>query len=128
MRFKNGTMDLIALSSSLICAIHCASIPLVLSIASLSQFHFLGNPSIEWTMLSFALVFIIVSLWPSYKSQHHNTKPLLCAAIGYIFIIMSRLNITELWEISNTVVGTCLLSKAHFLNWKLLAKKESHNH
>lgn len=128
MRFNNWNLDLIALSSSLICAIHCASIPVVLSIASLGKLHFLGNPLIECTMLGFGLVFIMLSLWPSYKNEHHKTKPLLCAAIGFAFIALGRLNLTESWEIGNTVIGASFLSIAHYLNWKLLAKKTSHNH
>ncbi|MEJ4087380.1 MerC domain-containing protein [Galbibacter orientalis] len=128
MKIKNNTIDLIALSSSLICAIHCAAIPIVLSFSSLSSLHFLENPIIEWTFIGFGLIFVLTSLWPSYKKVHHQTKPLLIAALGFVCIAIGRLNLTELWEIVNTVIGASLVSLAHYSNWKLLKGKCNNKH
>ena len=125
MKIKSNIIDLIALSSSLICAVHCAAIPLILSFSSLGSLHFLGNPYIEWTFISLGFVFFITSLWPSYKKIHHCTKPLVFATLGFLFLALSRLNLTELWEICNTVIGGIMLSVAHYLNWKLLQFKHS---
>lgn len=128
MKIKNNTIDLIALSSSLICAVHCAAIPVVLSFSSLGSLHFLGNPYIEWTFISFGLVFVLTSLWPSYKKVHHRTKPLLLAGLGFAFIGIGRLHLTELWEIVNTVLGASIVALAHYLNWKLIRAKGNHKH
>jgi hypothetical protein len=128
MKIKSNTIDLIALTSSLICAIHCAAIPIVLSFSSLSSLHFLENPLIEWTFIMFGVVFVFVSLWPSYKKVHHQTKPLLFAAFGFGLIAIGRLEFTELWEITNTVMGALLVSYAHYLNWKLLRVSGRHKH
>lgn len=128
MKIKNNTLDIIALSSSLICAVHCAVIPVVLSFSSLTSLHFLENPYIEWTFISLGLVFVITSLWPSYNKVHHNKKPLLYAALGFALIASGRLNFTELWEIGNTVIGASLVSVAHYVNWKLLRTKDAHEH
>lgn len=128
MKIKNNTIDIIALSSSLICAVHCAAIPVVLSFSSLSSLHFLENPYIEWTFIVFGLLFVLTSLWPSYKKVHHRVKPLLYAALGFVFIALGRGNLTELWEISNTVMGASLVSVAHYLNWKLLRARGNHKH
>ncbi|MDD7884476.1 MerC domain-containing protein [Flavivirga sp. 57AJ16] len=128
MKIKNNTIDLIAFSSSLICAVHCAAIPVVLSFSSLSSLHFLENPYIEWTFISFGIVFILTSLLPSYKKVHHQTKPLLYAALGFAFIALGRLNLTELWEIINTVIGAFIVALAHYLNWKLVRARGNHNH
>lgn len=128
MKIKNNTIDLIALSSSLICAIHCAAIPIVLSFSSLSSLHFLENPIIEWTFIGCGLIFVLVSLWPSYKKVHHQTRPLLIAALGFVCIAMGRLNLTELWEIINTVIGASLVSLAHYINWKLVKSTCNHKH
>lgn len=128
MKIKNNTIDIIALSSSLICAVHCAAIPIVLSFSSFSSLHFLENPYIEWTFISLGLVFVLTSLWPSYKKIHQRAKPLLYATLGFAFIALGRLNLTELWEIMNTVIGASLVSLAHFFNWKLLRNKGNHKH
>lgn len=120
MRVKSNTIDIIAFTSSLICAIHCAAIPILLSFSSLSSLHFLENPLIEWTFILLGIVFVFVSLWPSYKETHHKTKPLVFAGIGFALIAIGRLEFTELWEVANTVVGALLVSLAHYFNWKLL--------
>ncbi|WP_308992496.1 MerC domain-containing protein [Mariniflexile litorale] len=128
MKIKNNTIDLIAFSSSLICAVHCAAIPVVLSFSSLSSLHFLENPYIEWTFISFGLVFVLTSLLPSYKKVHHQIKPLLYATLAFAFIAVGRLNLTELWEIINTVIGAFIVALAHYLNWKLVQVRGNHNH
>ncbi|GAL77445.1 MerC domain-containing protein [Algibacter lectus] len=128
MKIKNNTVDIIAFSSSLICAVHCATIPLILSFSSLGSLHFLGNPIIEWTFIAFGIVFVLVSLWPSYKKTHFKLKPLLYALLGFSFILLGRLDLNEFWEVSNTVAGASLVSLAHYFNWKLLQTKENHKH
>lgn len=128
MKAKNNTLDIIALTSSLICAIHCAAIPIVLSFSSLSSLHFLENPFIEWFFIGLGVLFVFLSLWPSYKKNHHHVKPLLFAAMGFLFIAIGRFEFTELWEVSNTVIGALLVSAAHYFNWNILRKKGNHEH
>ena len=127
MKIKNANIDIIALTSSLICAVHCAAIPIVLSFSSLSSLHFLENPYIEWSFISLGVLFVFISLWPSYKKIHHKLKPLRFAAIGFFLITIGRFEFTELWEISNTVLGASLVSMAHYFNWRFL-KTEHHKH
>lgn len=123
MKIKNHTVDLIALSSSLVCSVHCAAIPLLLSFTSFSSLYFLKHNYIEWAFIACGLVFVLVSLWPSYKNVHHKAKPLLCAAFGFSFMALGRLHLTELWEVSHTVIGGGLVALAHYFNWKLLNVK-----
>lgn len=128
MKIKNKTIDLIAISSSLICAVHCAAIPIILSFSSLSSLNFLTNTFIEWSFIGLGVLFAIVSLWPSYKKVHQKITPLLWAFIGFLFIGLGRFNFSELFEIGNTVVGASLVSVSHYFNWKLLKNKEHYTH
>ncbi|WP_418498080.1 MerC domain-containing protein [Flagellimonas sp.] len=126
MKIKNPTYDIIALSSSLICAIHCAAVPIVLSFSSLASLHFLHHPLIEWSFIAIGVVFVFVSLWPSYKKAHHILKPLLIAGCGFGLIALGRLDLNELWEVANTVTGALMVSVAHYVNWKLLRATGNH--
>ncbi|WP_299684163.1 MerC domain-containing protein [uncultured Dokdonia sp.] len=128
MRIKNNTLDIIALTSSLICAIHCVTIPILLSFSSLSNLYFLENPYIEWSFITVGIVFVFISLWPSYTRNHHKIKPLLFASLGFTLIAVGRLEFTALWEISNTVIGALLVSLAHYFNWSLLRTLYHHKH
>jgi len=130
MKLKAPTYDIIASFSSFLCAIHCALVPILLSFSSLGSLHFLGNPYIEWTFIIIGVVFVFVSLWPSYKKVHHRLRPLIIAAIGFGAIALGRFDVCELWETVNTVTGASLVSLAHFSNWKLLRSiaTERHEH
>ena len=99
MATKSYTLDIIALTSSLICAIHCAAIPIVLSISSLGGLHFIENAIIEWSFITLGVLFFFLSLWPSYKKYHHNAKPISIAVFGFLFIAIGRIPYTETWEI-----------------------------
>ncbi|EPR74322.1 hypothetical protein ADIWIN_0664 [Winogradskyella psychrotolerans RS-3] len=73
-------------------------------------------------------MFLLTSLWPSYKTIHYKTKPLKIALLGFLFIAIGRLHFTNLWEVSNTVIGATLLALAHYANWKLLRIATKQNH
>jgi hypothetical protein len=126
MKIKYLTYDIIALSSSLICAVHCAAVPIVLSFSSLASLHFLHHPFIEWSFVGIGVIFVFVSLWPSYKKAHYKIKPLLIAACGFALIVLGRIDFNEIWETANTVMGAILVSVAHFVNWKLLRSTGNH--
>lgn len=127
MSIKNQTFDIIALTSSIVCAIHCAAVPVILSFSALSSIHFLHNSWIEWSFISLGLILVVVSLWPSYRKIHKCTTPLWFAVIGFLFIGISRLEFSVWWETGNTVFGACMVSYAHYRNWRLLKQKQ-HNH
>ncbi|WP_299104550.1 MerC domain-containing protein [uncultured Tenacibaculum sp.] len=119
MKIRNNTIDIIALTSSIVCAIHCAAIPIIVSFSSLSSLHFLENPYIEWTFIAIGVIFVFMSLWPSYQKNHHKIKPLIFALIGFTFIGIGRFEFTVLWEVGNTVLGASLISMAHYFNWRI---------
>ena len=122
MKDKSYTLDIIASTTSLCCAIHCLSVPLVLSFSSLNSLHFLENQYIECFFIFLGLSFVIVSLWPCYNKNHRKTKPLIFATLGFVLIGIGKFEFTEIWEISTTVIGASLVSLAHYLNWNILKK------
>jgi len=128
MKIRSISYDIIALSNSLICALHCVAVPIALSFSSLTSLHFLHHPLIEWSFIILGVVLVFVSLWPSYRKVHYKAKPLLIAGGGFGLIALSRLDLSEIWEIFNTVIGAILVANAHYLNWKLLRSIKEHEH
>jgi hypothetical protein len=127
MKIKNQTLDVIALGSSLLCAIHCAAIPIVLSFSALGSLHFLSNPWIEWAFITLGGVLVLFSIYPSYIKAHKNKNPLAYALVGFLSIGLGRLHLNEIWEVGFTVMGALLVGYAHLKNWKLL-KACPHKH
>ena len=120
MKAKANIIDLVALSSSLICAVHCAVVPIILSISTLSSLHFLKNPYIEWVFIFAGIVFALMSIWTSYK-KYRERRPLITVVVGFTLIALSRFDFSESWELINTVTGASLIALAHYYNWKLLS-------
>jgi len=122
VKIKNNTLHLIALSSSLICAVHCVAMPVLLSFSTLSSLHFWENPYIEWIFINFGLVFVFIPPWPSYYKLHHQEKPLRFAALGFLFMALSRLNAIQLWE--NQYGDRCFYSGSSTLSKLVINKDE----
>ena len=89
MKISFKLIDLIAISSALICAIHCAIVPIVLSISTLSSLHFLKNPYIEWVFIFTGVVLALMSIWSSFK-KYRERRPLITVIVGFTLIGLSR--------------------------------------
>lgn len=81
----------------------------------------------EWSFVGLGVVFVFVSLWPSYKKVHRKSRPLLIAALGFGTLALGRLDFSEAWEVVHTVSGAIMVAAAHFINWKLLRFREDIN-
>ena len=126
MKISLKLIDLVAISSALICAVHCLLVPIILSISTLSSLHFIKNPYIEWVFIFAGLVFALISIWSSFR-KYRKKRPLITAVVGFILIGLSRFDFTESWELINTVTGTSLIASAHYFNWKLLNTVNKHS-
>ncbi len=122
MKQKYFSLDLIASYTSIFCAIHCLSIPAILSISSLNSLYFLDNEFIEWIFILLSVMFALISLWPCYKKNHFRIKPLLFALIGFVFIGVGKIGFFNILESISTAFGATLLCLAHYFN-RLLMKK-----
>lgn len=127
MKVNNQAIDFIAITSSILCAIHCAVLPILISFSALGSLQFLDNEWIEWSLIIFGFLLAIGSLLPSYQKVHRVLRPLWYAGIGFLFIAVSRLEFSEWWETGNTVFGACIVAYAHYRNWKLM-KERRHIH
>ncbi|RNL80670.1 MerC domain-containing protein [Sinomicrobium pectinilyticum] len=119
--------DYLGFSASLLCAVHCAVFPIIITFSTLGGLAFLADPIIEWGFIGTGLILAVLSLWPSYTRYHHKKRPLILAVSGFILIALSRFEIHELWEAVLTPVGALGIAMAHYYNWKYL-KKFRHKH
>jgi hypothetical protein len=116
--FQRFSLDLLGISASALCAIHCAIFPI------LFLFGFIGadvahNHKVENYILLGSAVVGMLSLLPAYL-RHKKMLPLAILLLGLALIGISRLVHAETFF---TVAGACLVAGAHYLNWKI-----SHHH
>ena len=72
---------------SIICAIHCAATPLLLSILPTFAGNFAESELLEWGMVALGLLLSGYTLLKGYQ-QHHNPRPFqLLGVAGILFIV-----------------------------------------
>lgn len=123
----NINKDIIGFAASMLCAIHCVALPLILTVSTLSGLAFLGNHLIEFVFLIISAIIATWSLIPAFK-KHQKKLPIAIAIIGFIFLITSRFLPCGPTEHYVTAVGGFTVAISHLLNWKYLKKTSCSTH
>lgn len=103
--------------ASLACAVHCALMPLALSLLPLLGSSVLGDESLEWGLVLLSMLLGIASLTRGYH-QHGSRRALFVLGLGLVFLVLGRV-----WEVSwgsiPAVLGGLIVALAHFMNHRL---------
>jgi hypothetical protein len=118
-QFLTTHLDTIGFSTSLLCAIHCTAIPILLTVSTWSGLQLLNDPSIEILVLCLSTGIALASILPSYLRVHRKLNAIVLATFGFILIGLSRIEVQKVWEILLTSIGASLVASAHIMNWKL---------
>ena len=120
MRQRNHTskLDNVGMTASILCAMHCAIVPLLITSLPLLGLGFLANPLVEWSMIILALCIGIYAIGLSYFRAHHKILPMLLLITGFLIIIAGHLFITSWREAIVVPIGGLLIATAHFFNYK----------
>jgi len=120
-RFLSSHLDFLGFGASFLCAIHCALLPLVLTVGMMGGLSWLANPVVENGFIATSLGLAAISLYPSFKKKHQRSKALKIAGLGFGLLFFSRLvGHGDVLEVITVVVGGLLIAYAHYVNWKLL--------
>lgn len=121
MFLKTNTfnLDFIGISISLLCALHCLTLPIVLAASTYGGLIWLESPVFEWVIIVLSLIIASWSLFRSYWNKHGKIMPLVVVAFGFIFIAAGRVTQAP-WEHFLTAMGGFAIAYAHFLNWRFL--------
>lgn len=118
---RKGFLDRVGATGSMLCAVHCAALPLVLAIAPAIGAGF-ASPTFEIGFIAFASVLGLTSLILGYR-QHRVHRALLLLVPG-IALLWAAVLIEPLHEnlIGHAVAMACggsLIAIAHLLNLRL---------
>jgi hypothetical protein len=122
---KKLDADTLGISASLVCAIHCAVLPLFFSSLPVFGLEILHNKLFEYTMIGFAAAIGCYSLFHGFKKHHHKKLPLLIFITGLLFLILKEVFISL--EILLLMPAATFIIGAHFLNFKF-CRKANHCH
>jgi len=122
MRYRIN-WDWLGISASVICAIHCALLPLLLTSLPLFGVNIIHHLGFELGMIALALVIGSYSMYHGYKKHHHRLTPWLLFLLGGAFLILKQIFPTyQYWLLAPAV---CLIIYSHLLN---VRSCRSHNH
>lgn len=117
----NINLDFLGFSASMLCAIHCAVLPFVMTIGMLSGLSWLNEPWVEISFICISIVLAALSLYPTYKKKHENVKPIQIALVGFLLLFISRIaGHGSMYEVIPIVIGGILIAISHVINWQLL--------
>ena len=115
-----ANLDLLGMTVSIACAIHCVMLPILVTLGTLGALSFLTSPVLEPIVIALSCVIALVSLLPTYLKHRSQPMPLIIMVIGLCLVIASRFEIFEAIEIPLTVAGAFSIALAHLLNWRYL--------
>lgn len=114
-------LDRAGAAASLLCAAHCAAMPLLAGLLPLLGLSFVSSEGFEWMMIGLSLSIGTASLLPSFARRHRQWRPLLFFAFGASLMLAVRLWLEEKsqWETPVVVAGAVLIAAAHWVNLRL---------
>ena len=108
--------DGLGIFTSVLCAIHCALLPLAVSFLPLLGLGFIRHPLFEYGMIGLAFAIGTGALWHGFTRHHHRLTPWLLFVGGMILLIAK-----EIWgryELVFLPFAVTSIISAHVVNYR----------
>jgi hypothetical protein len=118
---KLDKLDAAGATASLLCAVHCALMPLLVSVLPLIGLSFLVDERTEWALVALSAVLGISSLSLGYR-EHRSPRALIILGIGLVLLATGRIleeRGVEVGGVAVVVLGGLTLAAAHIVNRRL---------
>ncbi len=113
----NINWDKAGITASVLCAIHCAVLPLLPTGISLLGVSITDNIWFEWGMILLTLVIGLYSLIHGFITHHKNYRPIIFFGIGFLLLVMKQ--IFHDYHLVFLVFAVAAIIYAHFANFRL---------
>lgn len=125
---KTGTswvsLDSLGIIASVICVIHCLTLPLLVSVMPLVGAQFLESDFTHELLAGFVVIFAVASLLPGYMKSFDSTILFgLCSGLGLVLFatFLSEPMLGPSWELPLISIGNLIVVFTHLRN-----RKQSH--
>lgn len=127
---RHYNLDKVGMILSAGCLVHCMLMPIVLPLLPLLGLTFGHNGYFHLIMCGIIFINICATLIPG-AIEHKKSFPLMLGVYGLLAIIAGGLaeligNVNEHREVIITMVGSCFIVVAHYLNHKYRCKCSHH--
>lgn len=112
-------IDRIGFSVSILCAIHCALMPVLITMLPLLGLQFVGSSYFELIIMAASLLLAVGSLKGS-RHNHRSYRPLLLVVIGFSLMLTGHILEAHEYEWCFFAFGGVFVAVAHLINYKLM--------
>jgi len=112
--FRKINWDALGITTSLLCAIHCALLPLVVVSLPILGINIIHNQLFEYGMIGLAFLIGTWALWHGFRYHHGRPLPLLLFVGGIILLIAKQ--VWHSYELSILPFAVLLIVTAHGVN------------
>jgi len=117
---KESHIGILGLSASILCAIHCVSMPFILSASALGTTQFIANPMIEITLILISIGFGFTVIKKGYLSHQKKYIPFIFL-VSSLFLLIFGI-VLHNHESSISSIGGIGIALSFILNWKAFQK------
>ncbi|MBK9254754.1 MAG: MerC domain-containing protein [Saprospiraceae bacterium] len=103
--------------TSMLCALHCSAIPVLISLGLVGTGSWLHNHLFDWIIIGIGVVIASYSLVGDFISKHRRILPLSMAAVGFLFLLIGMVE-HHGWMLVFSVVGGLLVASSHMINFR----------
>lgn len=116
-RIKTNSLDKAGMCVSVVCMVHCMSIPFLLVIGFDSVLSLVDQEWIEWTIIIVALFIGLGAFLSGYLAHRKHFVPTLFVA-GFLLIINGESVVNQWVSLALSLSGAALVLYAHVQNLK----------
>jgi hypothetical protein len=109
--------DLLGISASILCAIHCAILPLALVSLPILGVNIIHNASFEYGMIGLAFVVGSLALLHGFRHHHRHAGPWLLFTAGLLLLVAKQ--VWHQYELRILPFAVILIIGAHVVNYRL---------
>ncbi|HMI79237.1 MAG TPA: MerC domain-containing protein [Ferruginibacter sp.] len=109
--------DALGIITSILCAVHCAVLPVLLTSMPVFGINIVHNLFFEWGMIGLAFVVGAYSLAHGYIKHHRVITPVLVFTIGFIFLVLKQFFAAI--EYPLLAIAVAFIITAHYYNFRL---------
>lgn len=114
--------DALGIAASIVCAIHCALLPIFLSSLTVLGMDIVDNMAFETVMIALAAVIGFRSLGHGFRKHHHSRIPLVVFSVGIAFLVLK-----QVWherQLLFLIPALIAIVSAHLLNIRYCRKTD----
>jgi len=114
--------DRLGITTSVVCAIHCGLLPVILPVLPLFGVNIVHNSLFEWAMITLAFGIGCYSLYHGFIRHHHSYRPITIFLIGFVFLVLKQFFHSQ--EYIFLSIAVPLIISAHFINIRFCKKNK----